>query len=150
VYKSQVLWSLIPLWRLEIPKHNVICFVGSSCVYVVFHYTWCLCFHFLCFWVWIHVCCRWVHFGLDMVYHLGFYLLCVVCVMTLIVVGTDVVAHDIRKGREHHFTYKINALDFLFEWYYFKILYIDACDVSFKLSIDSKMLHDYITRSFKF
>jgi len=67
--------------------------------------------------------------------------------MTFTVVGTDVVAHDIRKGREHHFTYKINALDFLFEWYYFKILYIDACDVSFKLSIDSgpkRMLHQIL------
>jgi hypothetical protein len=29
-----------------------------------------------------------------MVYHLGFYLLCIVCVMTLIVVGVDVIAHD--------------------------------------------------------
>ncbi len=29
-----------------------------------------------------------------MVYHLGFYLLCVVCLMTLIVVGADGVTYD--------------------------------------------------------
>jgi hypothetical protein len=70
--------------------------------------------------------------------------------MTLIVVGTNVIAHDIKKGREHHFTYIINALDFLLERYCFKILYVDVCEVPFKLSIDSKMLYDYTTRSFKF
>jgi hypothetical protein len=138
VYKTQVLWSLIPLWRFEIPKHNVICFVGSSCVYVVFHYTWCLCFHFLCFWVWIHACSKWIHFGLDMVYHSRFHLLCVVCVMTSIIVGTNMITHDTRKGGEHHFIYIINALDFLLEWYCLKILYVGGCEVPFKLSINSK------------
>jgi hypothetical protein len=68
--------------------------------------------------------------------------------MTLIIVGTNVIAHDMSKG-EHHFTHKINALDFLLERYCLKILYIDACEVPFKLSIDSKMLYDYTIRSFK-
>ncbi len=92
--KLKFLWSQIPLWWFEIIKHSVFMFCKFFLCLYIFSWYMVFVFWFLCYWVWILMCCRWVHFGLDLVYHLRFYLLCVVCVMTMIIIGVDVVMHD--------------------------------------------------------